>query len=125
MLNLSQLKDETVTYIATMSDDLILLFKKHEEGERVYQNQPIILGVTFDSPCPTKFNRNIQNIQIQVSRYWILKRKKKKVHMQTNLPMSMTRELLDGSLGLPEIPDMYARFILCCNLHNRMFISSY
>ena len=61
-----------------MSYDLILLSKKHEEGERVYQNQPIILGVTLDSPCPTKFNRNIQNIQIQVSRYWILKKKKKK-----------------------------------------------
>jgi hypothetical protein len=25
----------------------------------------------------------------------------------------MTRKLLDRNLGLPEIPDMYARFILC------------
>lgn len=94
-----------------MSDDLILLFKKHEEGERVYQNQPIILGVTFDSPCPTKFNRNIQNIQIQVSRYWILKKKKEK-SSYANKP---TNEYDQGALGREPWPSGDPRHV--CQIH--------
>jgi hypothetical protein len=98
------------------------LCSEEQRRKRVeYQNQSIILRVTPDSPSPVKFDKKTYKGTNSRIKFLVPLKKGLQRETEANIPMCMTRKLLDRNLGLPEIPDMYARFILCSYLHNRMF----